>query len=132
MLTCQSVQARRIFCSLGLIDSGLFPDIYYNRLVFYSSFQLPAFLSKVQSALGLPAVQDVPVAGPSSAPPVIAPLPSALLEHSESDEEVQTLAVPVRSGSSEAFLPMVTTDDSWSSDTEFRFVSLLRHECSYP
>ena len=83
-------------------------------------------MSKVQSALGLPAVQDVPVAGPSSAPPVIAPLSGALLEHSESDEEVQTLAVPVRSGSSEAFLPMVTTDDSWSSDTEFRFVSLFK------
>ena len=79
MLTCQSVQARRISCSLGFIDSGLFPDFYCNRLVFYFSFQLPAFLSKVQSALGLPAVQDVPVAGPSSAPPVIAPLPGALV-----------------------------------------------------
>ena len=108
-----------------------FSWFYFNRLVFYFSFQLPAFLSKVQSALGLPAVQDAPVAGPSSAPPVIAPLPGAPLEHSESEEEVQTLAVPVRSGSSEAFLPMVTTDDSWSSDTEFRYLFLLTHECSF-
>ena len=87
-------------------------------------------MSQVKTALGLPAapVQDIPVAGPSSGPPVIAPLsgapPPIALEHSESDEEVQTLAVPVRSGSSEAFLPMVSTDDSWSTDTEFRFVSL--------
>ena len=110
MLTCRSVQFVVIF---------LFP-----------LFQLPAFLSQVKTALGLPAapVQDIPVAGPSSGPPVIAPLsgapPPIALEHSESDDEVQTLAVPVRSGSSEAFLPMVSTDDSWSSDTEFRFVFL--------
>ena len=127
-----SIRSRAI-AALGMITTNFlffrldrfrFRFFYFNHLVFYFSFQLPAFLSKVQSALGLPAVQDAPVAGPSSAPPVIAPLPGALplLEHSESEEEVQTLAVPVRSGSSEAFLPMVTTDDSWSSDTEFRYL----------
>ena len=102
---------------------------FITKIVFLS-FQLPAFLSKVQTALGLPAApaQDFPVAGPSSGPPVIAPLsgapPPIALEHSESEDEVQTLPVPVRSGSSEAFCPMVSTDDSWSTDTEFRFVFL--------
>ena len=90
-------------------------------------------MTQVKAALGLPAapLQDAPVAGPS-APPVAPPLPSAsgapppiVLENSESDEDVQTLAVPFRSGSSEAFLPMVSTDDSWSTDVEFRFVFIV-------
>ena len=81
--------------------------------------------------MGLPAVpvSAVPVAGPSSAPSVSAPVaasssapPPIVVENSESDDEVQTLAVPFRSSSSEAFLPMVSIDESWSTDTEFRFV----------
>ena len=74
-----------------------------------------------------------PVAGPSRAFPVAAsgascasPVPAIssgpppiVLEDSDSDSGVQTLSVPFRSGSSEAYLPMVSTDDSWSSDTEF-------------
>ena len=86
--------------------------------------------------MGLPAppLQDIPVAGPSSAPPVVPSFPATtgapppiVLENSESDEDVQTLAVPIRSGSSEAFLPMVSTDDSWSTDVEFRFVIYISY-----
>ena len=103
-----------------------FLNIYFLLL----SFQLPAFLSQVKEALGLPAVPApaIPVAGPSSSSvpaPVVASSyapPPIVVENSESDEDVQTLAVPFRSGSSEAFLPMVSTDESWSTDTEFRFV----------
>ena len=104
----------------------------FNKISFLS-FQLPAFLSQVKEALGLPAAptQDVPVAGPSSsAPPISAPVagvsssapPPIVVENSESEDDVQTLAVPFRSGSSEAFLPMVSTDESWSTDVEIRFV----------
>ena len=89
---------------------------------------LPEFLSQVKEALGLPATQAAPVAGPSKPPPVPVPVsaasssapPPIVLENSESDDDVQTLAVPFRSASLEAFLPMVSTDDSWSTDTEFR------------
>ena len=82
----------------------------------------------MKEALGLPSVpsQAPPAAGPSglpSAPEVLSSVPPPIVvEHSDSDHEVQTLAVPFQSGSSETFLPMVSTDDSWSTDTEFRFV----------
>ena len=92
---------------------------------------MPDFLSQVKEALGLPAapLPAAPTAGPSSAPPIPVPVvpttsapPPIVLEDEDDGEDVQTLAVPVRSGSSEAFLPMVSSDDSWSTDTEFRFV----------
>ena len=93
-------------------------SIYIYLLSFF--FQLPTFLGQVKEALGLPSSQAPPVAGPSLPVPVPSGPPPILLENSESDDDVQTLAVPVRSGSSEAFLPMVSTDDSWTTDTEFR------------
>ena len=85
--------------------------------------------------MGLPepsqaAPQAPPVPGPSGGapvlPPVAAALPSApppiVVEEIDSDDGVQTLAVPFRAGSSETYLPMVSTDESWSTDAEFRFV----------
>lgn len=91
------------------------------------------FLSQVKEALGLPLVPADPLAGPSQVPPIPVPVPGPpvagpsralpipvpasgpppiVLEDSDSDNDVQTLAVPFRSGSSEAYLPMVSTDDS--------------------
>ena len=64
-----------------------------------------------------------PVAGPSRAAPAAALLgpPAIVVEDTDSDSGVQTLAVPFRSGSSDAYLPMLSTDDSWTTDTEFRY-----------
>ena len=97
---------------------------------------MPALLSQVQEALGLPAV-------PASVPPPVNPVPSTsrvspllssapppITEQSDSDEDVQTLAIPFRSGNSDTYLPMLSVDESWSTDTEFRFVSYFCYFCS--
>ena len=52
----------------------------------------------------------------SSAPPIIAEASGS------EDEDFQAIAVPFRSGNSDVYLPMISLDDSWFSDTEFRFV----------
>ena len=101
--TCQHVDPAKLFLSLIFV-------------VFSFSFQLPEFLSQLKEALGLPLsppVQASPVAGPSSAPPVPVPVlssvpPPIVLENSDSENDVQTLAVPFRSASSEAYLPMIS------------------------
>ena len=113
----------------------------------FFSFQLPEFLSQVKEALGLPLTSAAPIAGPIAGPSHAAAIPVAasgnacvapavissgpppiVFEDSDSDPGVQTLAVPFRSGSSDTYLPMISTDDSWSSDTEFRYyiLSFLR------
>ena len=103
---------------------------------------MPALLTQVQEALGLhaaavqpslakppalaPAAASVPVpsSSRSTAPPILASsAPPIVAEESESDDpDVQTLAVPFRSGNSDTYLPMISLDESWHSDTEFRFV----------
>ena len=53
--------------------------------------------------------------------------PSIVAAHdSDSDPDVQSLTIPFRAGSSssENFLPMVSTDDTWISELEFRWVFL--------
>ena len=67
-----------------------------------------------------PAVPAAPVASASaSGIPAI-----QVLNDSDSDPEVQSLTIPFRSGSSssENFLPMISTDDSWITEQDFRFV----------
>ena len=104
----------------------------------FVSFQMPALLSQVQQALGLPStpvpVPSGSVADPvpstskaSNIPPVVSSsAPPIIAEASDSDnEDVQTLAVPFRSGNSDTYLLMISVDDSWSSDTEFRFVYFI-------
>ena len=99
---------------------------------------MPALLTQVQEALGLPASAVPPSKAP--APPVAAPIPSTsrstappvlpsssappiVAEASDSDDsDVQTIPVPFRSGNSDTYLPMISLDDSWHSDNEFRFV----------
>ena len=107
---------------------------------------MPALLSQVQEALGLsaapipagsakpsvPALPSIPVAASlpvastsrSAAPPILASsAPPIVAEDSDSeDPNVQTLAVPFRSGNSDTYLPMISIDDSWHTDVEFRFV----------
>ena len=98
---------------------------------------MPDFLSQVKEALasspvapvaGPSQVPTIPVAasGPSSAPPIISggPPPIVVEDSGDSDPGVQTLAVPFRAGSSDTYLPMISTDDSWSSDAEFRYFLL--------
>ena len=108
---------------------------------------MPALLSQVQEALGLSSAsvsaarQSIPVTAPfpvpapipvastsRSAPPILPPssAPPIVAEDSDSeDQDVQTVAVPFRSGNSDTYLPMVSLDDAWHSDAEFRFVLFL-------
>ena len=80
----------------------------------------------------------VPISAPAPAPapvpvPVVASVPAsaaippitvfsaasqAALE-SDSDSEVKTLTIPFRSASGN-FLPMITTEDKWITELEFR------------
>ena len=102
---------------------------------------MPALLTQVQEALGLssapvPAARpSIPVPAPipvastsrSAAPPILSSssAPPIVAEDSDSeDQNVQTVAVPFRSGNSDTYLPMVSVDDSWHSDAEFRFCLL--------
>ena len=102
---------------------------------------MPALLSQVQEALGLP-VASLPAASAKPSVPVVPPIPVAstsrsaappilssssappiVAEDSDSeDPNVQTLAVPFRSGNSDTYLPMISIEDSWHTDLEFRFV----------
>ena len=84
---------------------------------------MPALLSTVRESLGHPSsavVQQPPAteaaATSSSVPPPI------LVDDSGSESDVQTLAVPFRSGNSDTYLPMLSTDDSWISDVDFRYL----------
>ena len=98
---------------------------------------MPALLTQVQEALGLPvsavppSKAPAPVAVPTSsssrstAPPILlsSSAPPIVAEASDSDEsDVQTIPVPFRSGNSDTYLPMISLDESWHSDNEFRFV----------
>ena len=92
---------------------------------------MPAILAQVKDALGgasaaLPAAipGPSPAAGPSFSAGFSrsAPAPPIVVEETDSDDpDVQTLAVPFRSGISDTFLPMISTEDSWSSDSIFRY-----------
>ena len=98
----------------------------------------------MKDALGLPppsqvapqaapeaAPQAPPIPGPSGAPlpaaGVLSSAPPPIVVEEDSDDGVQTLAVPFRASSTETYLPMVSTDDSWSTDAEFRFVFYMNH-----
>ena len=81
---------------------------------------MPALLSTIRESLGHPsssAARQPPAteAAASSVPPPI------LVDDFGSESDVQTLAVPFRSGNSDTYLPMLSTDDSWISDADFRY-----------
>ena len=119
---------------MSIRSSSNASDVLYFMSLF--SFQMPALLSQVQQALGIPSTPALPVSDPvpststskapailpaasSSAPPIIAEASGS------EDEDFQAIAVPFRSGNSDVYLPMISLDDSWFSDTEFRFVIYL-------
>ena len=63
-----------------------------------------------------------PVLNPSAVP-AITVFPAAVQAdptlESDSDSEVKTLTIPFRSASGN-FLPMISTEDKWITETEFR------------
>ena len=91
---------------------------------------MPAILAQVKDALGSSSSSPFPPAipGPSgmAGPSRAAPAPPIVLKDTDSDDpNVQTLAVPFRSGISDTYLPMISTEDSWSSDSVFRYVAFV-------
>ena len=79
----------------------------FMLLGFLFPFQMPVLLSQVKEALGLPSasvpVAPVPAAATACAPPIpvlsSSTAPPIVVEDSGSDSDIQTLAVPFRSGS---------------------------------
>ena len=117
---------------------------------------MPTLLSQVKEALGpssIPVVAPDAAAAPvvavalaaallaiastSKAPPIPVPVPvqsaaySFIVEDSDSDPDVQTLAVPFHSGSLDMFIPMVSVDEAWISDAEFRFIASFILYCLF-
>ena len=117
--------------------------------IYFSFFQLPAVLSKVPgvpTATGMP-VASVPSAQPihslqvqpqSQGLPPSQPFafsgyqnqpvfsgshpPGSNQTDSDSDTEIPSLALPCRAGSaiSDNYLPMISTEDKWLSDPDYR------------
>ena len=62
-----------------------------------------------------------------SSPPLSAGPPQITVIDSDSPEEdadVQSITIPFRSVSSGAFLPMISVDDKWFSEQEFRYFKI--------
>ena len=55
---------------------------------------------------------------PSAGPPQITVID---LDSPEEDTDVQSIMIPFRSASSGAFLPVISVDDKWFSEQEFRY-----------
>ena len=102
------------------------------------SFAAPsASIPAVSSVPEVPSIPVVPSASAASAVPVVSgspdflpsqgPPPIQVLE-SESDEDdadVQTVTIPFNSASSSTFLPMISVEDRWSTELEFRYFLCL-------
>ena len=97
---------------------------------------MPAVLSQTQGpsnvpvpSVPLPVQGQVPVQSqppfsgfPSQPPFSGVPVASMNQSDSESDSEIPTLALPFRASSaiSENYLPMISTEDKWLTDPEYR------------
>ena len=112
----------------------------------FLSFQLPTFMNQFQGLPQNPPAAAMAVPGPSSRPsipiiasgmPSVAPIQSfsnvaappsiAVVNDSDSDPDVQSITIPFRSSTSENFLPMVSTDDTWIAELEFRYFDYFKY-----
>ena len=64
----------------------------------------------------MPSVAPVHSVSNVAAPPSV-----AVVNDSDSDPDVHSITIPFRSSTSENFLPMVSTDDTWITELEFRY-----------
>ena len=58
---------------------------------------------------------------PSQGPPPI----QVLQSDSEDDADVQTVTIPFNSASSSTFLPMISIEDRWSTELEYRYIVIF-------
>ena len=98
MSTCRSL--------FGVLDFSIVSMLIFHNFFAFFLLRMAVFLSQVKEALALPYV-PAPVTGTSRAPPIPVVVPVAstsaapliVLEDSDSETHVHTLAVPFRSGS---------------------------------
>ena len=106
--------------------------------IFLFLFQLPSLLTQMvpstASAASSVPVTAVPSTSAVSAVPVIpgnleflssqGPPPIQVLESEseEDDADVLTVTIPFNSASSSTFLPMISVEDRWSTELEFRYI----------
>ena len=72
----------------------------------------------VSAATAIPVIPGNSEFQPSQGPPPIQVLES---ESEEDDTDVQTVTIPFNSASSSTFLPMISVEDRWSTELEFRY-----------
>ena len=58
----------------------------------------------------------------SQGPPPIQVLQS---DSEDDDADVQTVTIPFNSASSSTFLPMISIEDRWSTELEFRYINIF-------
>ena len=59
---------------------------------------------------------------PSQGPPPIQVLQS---DSEDDDADVQTVTIPFNSASSSTFLPMISIEDRWSTELEYRYINIF-------
>ena len=83
-------------------------------------------ISAVPAVPAISAAPTIPVGDseflPSQGPPPIQVLES---ESEDDDADVQTVTIPFNSASSSTFLPMISVEDRWSTELEFRYILII-------
>ena len=100
----------------------------------YSDIQLPSLLSQMVPGVSASVVPPVAATNVPSIPVISdnsqefstsqGPPPIQVLQSDseEDDADVQTVTIPFNSASSSTFLPMISTEDRWSTELEFRYL----------
>ena len=117
-----------------LSTATIFKNIFIS--IYFFHFQLPSLLSQMVPGVSVP-VAPAPVASTGNVPtiPVLpgnssdfmtsqGPPPIQVLQSDseEDDADVQTVTIPFNSASSSTFLPMISIEDRWSTELEFRYI----------